>query len=53
MDNVPVKDSETTQYIGNNMIKVCEREKLSVEEAFYFVIFGLLMMIVYVFGINV
>ena len=53
MDNVPVKEPEATQYIGNNMIKVCEREKLSVEEAFYFVIFGLLIMIVYVFGINV
>ena len=36
----PHEHPEKIQYIKNIMMKVCEREKLSVEEVFYIVIFG-------------
>ena len=38
LDNVSIKYPETANYIENNMMELCSREKLSVEEVFYFAV---------------
>ena len=39
VDTISVHCPETTQYMKENRKKVCEREKLTVEELFHFVVF--------------
>ena len=38
LSNVSIAYTETAQYIENNMLDICSREKLSIEEVFYFVV---------------
>ena len=40
LHNVSVKYPDTAQYIKENINELCQREKLSVEVVFYFVVFG-------------
>ena len=54
LNNVSVKQLERAEYIEINMIEVREREKLSIEDVFYFVVFclhnGCLCVMFYVFN---
>ena len=51
--NVATAYPKPAEYTKSNMMELCSREKLSVEEVFYFIVFGLLIMYAYVFGIIV
>ena len=38
LSNVSIAYTETAQYIENNMLDICSREKVSIEEVFHFVV---------------
>lgn len=42
LHNMSIRYSETAQYINENMKEVCEKENLTVEEVFCFVVFVLM-----------